>query len=56
MPGTNVAWPLPMTQWPTLWASQMGVPGTDDNRVMVDGDRRSELIALGGVTAHQLLM
>lgn len=31
MPGANVAWPLPMTQWPTLWASQMGVPGTDDN-------------------------
>ena len=31
MSGANVAWPLPMTQWPTLWASQMGVPGTDDN-------------------------
>ena len=31
MPATNVKWPLPMTQWPTLWASQMGVPGTDDN-------------------------
>ncbi len=27
----TVKWPLPMTQWPTLWASQMGVPGTDDN-------------------------
>lgn len=32
MPASKVQWAPPITRFPTLWAGQMGVPGTDDNR------------------------